>query len=266
LRVRFIFQLVNRGAYVPFHHQYLLAQTIRGVLVKGGNRDFLSTTEFNFSGLKGQTRISRKGLHFFSNRVTLVLSSGLPGFVEYFTQALFNQRELTIGNMVLIPEKTEQESIPVLSESGKYLCLSPLVLLPGVFNDETGKRFIGPTDEEFSDLLYENTLARMEATGRYSAEDLSGLYKFQLVPDASYLQRMEANHKKYSRIYPMFDSDIRYEVRGYTLPFTLYASPSVQNFIFENGLGQCTHKGFGMLDISGANPIRQDSAEELQYA
>ena len=144
--------------------------------------------------------------------------------------------------------------------------MSPLVLLPGVFNDETGKRFIGPTDEEFSDLLYENTLARMEATGRYSAEDLSGLYKFQLVPDASYLQRMEANHKKYSRIYPMFDSDIRYEVRGYTLPFTLYASPSVQNFIFENGLGQCTHKGFGMLDISGANPIRQDSAEELQYA
>lgn len=234
--------------------------------MKGGNPDFLSTTEFNFSGLKGQTRISRKGLHFFSNRVTLVLSSGLPGFVEYFTQALFNQRELTIGNMVLIPEKTEQESIPVLSESGKYLCLSPLVLLPGVFNDETGKRFIGPTDEEFSDLLYENTLARMEATGRYSAEDLSGLYKFQLVPDASYLQRMEANHKKYSRIYPMFDSDIRYEVRGYTLPFTLYASPSVQNFIFENGLGQCTHKGFGMLDISGANPIRQDSAEELQYA
>ena len=266
MRVRFIFQLVNRGAYVPFHHQYLLAQTIRGVLVKGGNRDFLSTTEFNFSGLKGQTRISRKGLHFFSNRVTLVLSSGLPGFIDYFTHALFNQRELTIGNMVLIPEKTEQESIPALSESGKYLCLSPLVLLPGVFNDETGKRFIAPTAEEFSDLLYENTLARMEATGRYPAEDLAGFYKFQLVPDTSYLQRMEDNHKKYSRIYPMFDSDIRYEVRGYTLPFTLYASPRVQNFIFENGLGQCTHKGFGMLDISGANPIRQDSAEELQYA
>lgn len=266
MRVRYIFQLANRGAYVPFHHQYILAQTIRGILVKGGNRDFLNTTEFNFSGLKGQTRISRKGLHFYSSRITLVLSSGLPGFVDYFTAALFAQKELTIGNMVLTPEKTEQEHGPILTESGRYLCLSPVVLLPGVFNEESGKRFITPTQDEFSDILYEHTLARMEATGRFSAQVLAGLYKFQLVPDHEYLERMEAANKKFSRIYPMFDSDIRYEVRGYTFPFTLYASPVVQNFLFENGIGQVTHKGFGMLDVSGTNAVRQDRTQEMQYA
>jgi CRISPR-associated endoribonuclease Cas6 len=64
----------------------------------------------------------------------------------------------------------------------------------------------------------------------------------------------------------MFDSDIRYEVRGYTFPFTLYAAPLVQQFVFENGLGQVAHKGFGMIDVAGHNTITADSARELQYA
>lgn len=266
MRVRVIFQLANRGAYVPFHHQYLLAQTIRGVLVKGGNKDLLNSTEFNFSGLKGQTRISRKGLHFYSSRVTLVLSSGNPGFIDYFSQALFALKELQIGNLQLIPEKTEQEPTPVFTKTEKFLCLSPMVVLPAIFNEDAGKRFISPNIEEYSDLLYENTITRMEATGRYSAEQLASLYKFQIVPDINYLQKLESTHKKFSRIYPMFDSDIRYEVRGYTFPFTLYAAPDVQQFLFENGIGQSTHKGFGMLDIAGPATIRQDSNQEMQYA
>lgn len=266
MRVRFIFQLTNRGGYVPFHHQYLLAQVIRGVLVKGGNREFLNTTEYNFSGLKGQTKISRKGLHYYSSRVTLVLASGYPGFIEYFTASLFAQKELVIGNLHLTPEKTEDESAPILNGVGKYLCLSPLVLLPGAFNEESGKRFVAPLQEEFSDLLYENTIARMNASGRYTEEELSAYFKFQVVPDAAYLQRLETGGKKFSRIYPMFDSDIRYEVRGYTFPFTLYAPPAVHKYIFENGLGQCTHKGFGMLDLSGASPVPQNSTQEMQYA
>ena len=266
MRVRVIFQLSNKGGYVPFHHQYLLAQVIRGVLVKGGEPQFLNTTDYNFSGLKGQTKVSRKGLHYYSSRVTLVVASGQPGFIEYFTKVLFAQKELVVGNLHLTPEKTEEEPSPALIGAGKYLCLSPLVLLPGSFNEETGKRFVSPLLDEFSDLLYENTIARMAATGRYSTEELSGYFKFQVVPDKEYLQRIEAGGRKFSRVYPMFDSDIRYEVRGYTFPFTLYAPPAVHKFLFENGLGQCTHKGFGMLDLSGASQITQNQAQEMQYA
>lgn len=266
MRVRLIFQLKNKGGYVPFHHQYLIAQLIRGILVKGGKREFLNTTDYNFSGLKGQTKISRKGLHYYSARVTLVLASGHPGFIEYFTSELFTQKELVVGNLYLTPEKTEEEPIPASLGAGKYLCLSPLVLLPGSFNEESGKRFVSPTVDEFSDLLYENTIARMAATGRYSAVELSGDFKFQIVPDDNYLQRIESGGKKFSRIYPMFDSDIRYEVRGYTFPFTLYAPAAIHKFIFENGLGQCTHKGFGMLDLSGQNTVQQDRTKEMQYA
>ena len=135
-----------------------------------------------------------------------------------------------------------------------------------MFNDEAGKRFISPEVDEFSDLLYESTISRMEASARFSSSELAACYKFQVVPDRDYLNRIELNQKKFSRIYPMFDSDIRYEVRGYTFPFTLYAAPLVQQFIFENGLGQLSHKGFGMIDVAGQNAINADSARELQYA
>jgi CRISPR-associated endoribonuclease Cas6 len=258
--------LISRGAYVPFHHQYLLAQTLRGILVKGGNKDFFNSTAYNFSGLKGQTRISRKGLHFFSSRVTLVVSSGDDALLEYLTSSLFKQKELMIGSLQLIPETTEQETVPSLSSRAKFLCLSPMVLLPGVFNEEEGKRFIAPGSEEFSDLLYEHTLERMAESGRYTNEDLAAFSKFQIVPDAGYLKRIESDHKKFSRIYPMFDSDIRYEVRGYTFPFTLYGAPEVLSFVFENGLGRYAHKGFGMLDLADDDKISLDQSKEVQYA
>jgi CRISPR-associated endoribonuclease Cas6 len=266
LRVRIIFQVKNKGAYVPFHHQYLLAQTIRGILVKGGNKEFLQVSEYNFSGLKGQTKISRKGLHFFSSRVTLVFSTSNQTFLNYFIAQLMATQELMIGNLVIEPEKVEPEPAVALTETGKFLCISPIVLLPGVFNEEAGKRFISPDVDEFSDLLYESTISRMESSGRFSTPELTACYKFQIVPDREYLNRIELNQKKFSRIYPMFDSDIRYEVRGYTFPFTLYAAPLVQQFVFENGLGQVAHKGFGMIDVAGHNTITADSARELQYA
>jgi CRISPR-associated endoribonuclease Cas6 len=258
--------LISRGAYVPFHHQYLLAQTLRGILVKGGDKAFFNSTGYNFSGLKGQTRISRKGLHFFSSRVTLVVSSGDDALLEYLTASLFKQKELMIGSLQLIPESKENEAVPEFSSRAKFLCLSPLVSLPGVFNEEEGKRFIAPGSEEFSDLLYEHTLERMAESGRYTNEDLAAFSKFQIVPDAGYLKRIESDHKKFSRIYPMFDSDIRYEVRGYTFPFTLYGAPEVLSFVFENGLGRYAHKGFGMLDLADDDKISLDQPKELQYA
>jgi CRISPR-associated endoribonuclease Cas6 len=258
--------LQNRGAYVPFHHQFLLAQVIKGLVVMGGNPKFVNYTQFNFSGLKGQTKISRKGLHFFSSRVTLVFSASEQEFVDYLVSVLFAQKELMIGSLLLTPESVEPEEQVQVSESMKFLCLSPLVVLPAAFNDEKSKRFIQPTVDEFSDLLYDSTLSRMEASGQFTAEQLADFYKFQIVPDKDYLQRIQANHKKFARIYPLFDSDIKYEVRGYTFPFTLFAPVPVQQFVYENGLGYSCHKGFGMLDVALPDTIQQVADAEFDYA
>ena len=106
----------------------------------------------------------------------------------------------------------------------------------------------------------------MEALGKYTPEQLASFYKFQIVPDHEYIQRLQASHKKFARIYPLYDNDVKFEVRGYTFPFTLYAAREVQQFIYENGLGYFTHKGFGMLDVANNDSIQRAPQHDATYA
>lgn len=263
MRVRIIFILKNKGSFVPFHHQFLLAQLIKGILVKGGEEQFVSSNLYNFSGLKGQTKISRTGLHFYSSRVTLVLSATSKQLIDYFLKHLFSFPQIEVGNIILIPEAVEKEDEPDLSEAMKFICISPLVLVKPSFSDDRGKKFISPQTDAFSDLLYESTMIRMERAGNYSSEDIESFYKFQLVPDKNYLLKIQEQQKKFARIYPLYDQDVKYEIRGYTFPFTLYAAKEVQQFLFTNGLGLYTHKGFGMLDLANADPGKGTSKYEF---
>lgn len=259
MRVRVIFILKNKGAFVPFHHQFLLAQLVKGIILKGGNDKFRNFSFYNFSGLKGQTKISRNGLHFFSNRVTLVFSCLDKEFLDYFVDELFKMPNVEVGNLVLIPESVELEEHPTFEDEMKYICISPIVLIKPSFNDSESKRFIPPETDEFSDILFESTILRMESLGSYSNEQLASFSKFQLVPDENYLRKIRENQKKFARIYPVYDQDVKYEVRGYTFPFILYAAKEVQEFVFSGGLGSFTHKGFGMLDIANADPSKRTS-------
>lgn len=250
MRVRLIFSLKNKGSFLPFHHQYILAQFLKGLIVKGGREDFYNYNFFNFSGLKGQTKVSRSGLHYYSSLVTLVLSSQSEEFIDYLLEQIFATTKIELGNLILSPEYTEIEVEPVLEASNKFVCISPLVLITPAFNEEAGKRFINPDSDEFSDLLYESTLTRMEKSGWYSTEQMESFFKFQVVPDMVYVNKLKEQQKKFARIYAVYDLDVKYEVRGYTLPFTLYAAPEVQDFVFKCGLGAFTHKGFGMMDLA----------------
>jgi CRISPR-associated endoribonuclease Cas6 len=243
-----------------------LAQIIKGLVLLGGKTEFFQYIQYNFSGLKGQIKISRKGLHFYSSRVTLVFSASDKAFLDYFLGILFEQKELLIGNLQLVPEAVESEEPVTINESVKFLCISPVVLLPASFNDESGKRFIAPELDEFSDLLYDSTINRMEASGKYTAGELAQYYKFQIIPDNEYIFRIQSSGKKFARIYPLFDSDVKYEVRGYTFPFTLYAPAPVQQFVYEQGLGFFSHKGFGMLDVANNDSIGKNANAEMNYA
>lgn len=256
----------NRGAHVPFHHQYLLAQFIKGLLAFGPNKEFVDFSDFNFSGLKGQTKVSRKGLHYYSSKVTLVFACSHKEFLDYFIAQVFSQKDIMVGNLHLNPESVEKEEPVSVAEETRFLCISPIVIINARFNDDNAKKFIHPESDEFSDLLYECTIARMERSGKYSPEQLTSFYKFQIVPDKAYLQRIQESNKKFARIYPLYDNDIKFEVRGYTFPFTLYAAREVQEFIFEHGLGYFAHKGFGMLDLAVNDPAHKPPREEVSYA
>ena len=172
-------------------------------------------------------------------------------------EQIFSLEKIELSNLQLSPSYTELEKTPELSDVTKFICISPIVPANTGFDDLNGKRFIVPETDEFSDYFYESTLQRMESTRLYSEELLESFNKFQIVPDSNYLERIRGKGKKFARIYSVFDNDVKYEVRGYTLPFKLYAAPEVQEFLFNCGLGNYTYKGFGMMDIANADPTER---------
>lgn len=258
MRVRIIFSLKNRGSILPFHHQNILTDFIKETLANGNDDRFITFPYYHFSGLKGQTKISKKGLHYTSQKTTLVLASPSQEFIDYFLYNLFKKEIVSLGELILSPLSVEKEEYSVLTDEVKYVCISPIVIVdPRAANNHNSKGFILPDTDLFSDLLYEITMQRMEKIGSYSSEQISSFFKFQIVPDKEYLQKIKTEEKKFARIYTVPLGDQKYEVRGYTFPFTLFAASPVQQFIYDCGLGTFNDRGFGMVDLAGTGSERK---------
>jgi len=253
LRARIIFGLLNKGASVPFHHQFLIAGFVETIINRYRSEFATSTDLYNFSGLKGQIKVGKDGLYFYSSKITLVFSSPDQVFMDTFLTRLFQLPQIEIGKLQLTPLQVEKEQMPELKEEMKYLCISPMVVIHPRDQEEDPKKFISPSADVFSDLLYEDTMIRMEQAG-YSAEKLESFYKFQIVPDKDYLSKIKDGDKKFARVFPVYINGEKEEIRGYTLPFTLYADPEVQQFVLINGIRYMANKGFGMLDIANSDP------------
>lgn len=218
--------------------------------------------ELCFSGIKGQTGVSKHGLQFFSSRVTIVFSSPNAAYLRQLIDRVFSLKQLSIGNLLLVPEYAEEEQLPQPETKVKYLAISPMVILKPDTDTEATKRFVNPLEEEFSDLIFNATMQRMQASGMYSRYELERFSTFQVLPDVEYLNKIKAGEKKFSRIYPIMSEGQKPEVRGYTFPFELYAAPEVQRFVLISGIGALSSKGFGMLDLANqslaphAQPMR----------
>ena len=263
MRVRIIFFLKNRGAFVPFHHQFLLAQMLKAVVMVGGDKDFLSFNGFNFSGLKGQTKSSRKGLHYYSTRVTLIVSSRNIDFLNYLLLNMFKMQRLEMGSLVLEPERVEVEKLPDVNDYEKFICLSPILLSEPSLLDSSASQFIDPLEDEFSDKLYDLAMQHIENLAIFDTETMTSFNQFQVVPDKDYLVKLAENNKKFSRVYPVYDQDVKFDVRGYTFPFFFYAAPDLKEVVFLDGLGAFSHKGFGMIDLANVDPNERVEPYEI---
>lgn len=251
MRIRLIFNLQNRGAVLPFHHQGLIVDLIND-LKSGMSPEFENYDFFCFSGVKGQTKVTKTGLQYNSKKVTIVFSCLSEDFAVQLVQSLYKREFIELGELVLEPDTVEKEKESILGEAVKFISISPIMVVP---NAEDDKEFIDPNDDRFSDAIYETTMSRMEKTGLYSEEDFKSFFKFQIVPDNEYLKKIKQKNKKFSRIYTTGSLGQGEEFRGYTLPFTLFAAPKVQDFIFTCGFGDYASHGFGMLDIANIDPL-----------
>jgi len=254
MRVRLVFNLVNKGAELPFHHQYIITNFLLEYIetylrsVKEPDKVF-----YNFSSLKGQTSLGKGSLQFLSNKVSIIFTSNDEGLIDYLIYELYNKSLVMLGRLELVPANVDKENPIDFATEMKYVCLSPIAIANPMEDSMFAQKYINPSFDLFSDTLYENTLNRMEQAG-YSSDELSLYYQFQLIPDKEYLSKMKDGQKKIARVFPVFIQNEKLELRGYIFPFKLYAHPKVQEFIFTCGFGTFAEKGFGMLDIANTDP------------
>lgn len=248
MRIRIIFNLLNGESFLPFYHQQEILASLSYIFKKYG-LEFNLSDKFTFSSLKGGFKVTAHGLQFQSPKVSLVLSGFNSDLVNKAKELIFEEKQFTVGELMLIPEFFQVEDKPNFDLEMKYICLSPFALISPISNGGYSDKFIHPLDNTFSDFLYYSSIERMEATGLYSEQEIESFAKFQLVPEKGYLDKFEGQEIKFARIYSAIFKERSVRIRGYVFPFTLYAHPKVQEFLYFNGLGECTEIGLGALDI-----------------
>jgi CRISPR-associated endoribonuclease Cas6 len=226
---------------IPLHHQKLLSDSLSEI------SDSITTdrSQFSFSSLKGTSKIQNGFMRFLSSKITLVVSSRNQEFAETLVKKVFEKPFLAVGKMNLMPKTYEVIPDPSFQTKMRYLCISPLILFNPDKDPEKAQEIIDPTSHQFSDILYNITLDRMERSG-YPESALNEFAEFEAMPDMEYVNKIHETGKKYARFYKSAQGNT---MMGYLLPFTLHAHPEVHKFIWESGLGALTEEGYGMVDL-----------------
>jgi CRISPR-associated endoribonuclease Cas6 len=238
--------LENKGAVLPFHHQGV----IKEVLNNHAERHEIAFDQITFSGLKGQTKISKQGLRYTSKYVTLVLSSRNRALLETLTFSLFDQEVVELGDLILIPEWVEAEAQPKIEKTMSYLCISPMIPYVPHKNSIDNLGVIDPNDREFELSLIRSLSRRMRDNGSFTAEEVDQVNQMRFDPDQKYLDKLSNNNKKFARAYHLQLPDREIICDGYTFPFSLTASEKIHRYLFQTGLGHFPEYGFGMIDLA----------------
>ena len=238
---------------LPLHHQNTVYRFLKEYMPeKPDNKTFIT-----YSTVKGTVSIAEGYIKYQSTKVSLVIASNNDDFLQTLVNNIFRQRTIAIGKMELYPKQKIVVEMPQYKSVMKYVCISPIILIDPKKEPMRAADILDPASHEFSDLLFNSTIERMEESG-YSEEELSEFVSFQAIADADYLIRIAENNKRYTRYYKNLDDQI---IHGYLFPFALHAHPKVQEFICNCGIGYYCYQGFGMVDVVRMVPQSVENSE-----
>jgi CRISPR-associated endoribonuclease Cas6 len=253
MKVRFHFRRSGKGNAVPVYHQDLLAKLIRQWI----NSTFTESEDlqfdlFTFSSLKGLNKVEGNLMFYHSQQVHIMLSSPHEMWLTRLSDSIMRQGSFQIHEMTLLPEAYEVASPPVFGWESRFVSMSPMILFDPHLKPEAPSEILNPYSNDFSDLLYDSLLDKMESYpfGNFNFNEYS---KFQVVPDSEYIRKLKETKKKFGR--PL-EVEGR-KVKSYLFPFTLFAHPDVQSFVYAAGIGCMGSTGFGCVDlvVPGAKKI-----------
>lgn len=242
MRVKISFQR-NRGSNnsVPLHHQKIVSAFINELIQEVP----VKTSHYNFSSLKGTSKVQKGFMHFLSSKLSLVISSDNDEFIDEVVKKIFEKSVVHIGKLELTPKSYQVIPAPEFKTKMKYVGISPLVLLDPDKDELAAQNQMDPSSYEFSDILYNTLIDRMEQHG-YSEQELNEFAEFEAFPDQEYVNKINESGKKFARIYKNNSDKM---MMGYLIPFTLHAHDKVHKYIWDCGLGVLNNQGYGMVDI-----------------
>ena len=253
MRIKISFLKVHgSNGLVPLHHQKIISAFMEEVI-----RELPIQSEFyNFSSLKGTSKVQNGQIRFLSSKISLVISAPETEFVEQWVKKIFDRRLVSFAKLTLVPKAYQVINDPDFKTVMKYVCISPLVPQQPFVADEVTPEPMDPRAQEISDLFFETILNRMEQAG-FTEKQLNEFAEFEITPDPDYIERLLASQKKFARIYK---NNMNQTIFGYLLPFTLHAHPQVHKFIWDCGMGLFTTQGYGMIDVVGGESTTTEAS------
>ena len=226
---------------VPLHHQKLISGFVEYV-----TSDYRPRPQFyNFSSLKGTSKVKNGFMRFLSSKITLVVSSPDTNYIELMVQKIMGKDVINVGKMELKPKEYNIIDAPEFEIRTRYVCISPIVPLDPNQNEKGAQEILDPYSHKFSDILYNDILDKLERAG-FTEDELYQFAEFEVMPDKEYMSKLLDTQKKYARFYKCNSGK---PMVGYLFPFTLHAHVEVHKFIWDCGLGTLNKEGYGMVDI-----------------
>src|SRR4029078_6446410 len=99
MRIKISFLKVHgTNGLVPLHHQKIISSFLEDVMKEIPEKSEL----YNFSSLKGTSKVQNGQIRFLSSKVSLVLSAPEADFVQKVVEKTFDRRLINFAKLTLV--------------------------------------------------------------------------------------------------------------------------------------------------------------------
>ncbi|WP_297090917.1 CRISPR-associated endoribonuclease Cas6 [Thermococcus sp.] len=246
MRVEIKFRPAKEGTILPFNYNYdVYAQLLEKMAIVSPEiaheAEVSHVDYFTFSRIMVRKRelIPDKGIRVLSDDVSLYVSSSSSELIKAVVEGFIDSPVLQLGDAAFIADDIKILKEPRIKDGALFSTLSPIMVRTVKLSGNRMKIWdLYPSEEAFFDKLRKVMLMRYSAIMGTMPEERDftiDVIKFKpvriLVRDTYY--------------------------RGSLMIFRYHGSLEIARFGYENGFGEKTRYGFGMVKVIDEEPRRE---------
>ncbi|AEH25056.1 CRISPR-associated endoribonuclease Cas6 [Pyrococcus yayanosii] len=228
---------LKEQAVLPFNYNYevyfQLVEKVRTIEPDVAELMSSSRDLWTFSRIIVRNRrvIPDRGIEILSDDVSLYISSSNEDIIRAIAEAVEKSPEIHVGNITFLVSKVRVLKMPKIGKENTFSTLSPIVVRTVKFDEGRLKHWdLYPHDELFIDKLRKTMLLRYTEINGHMPEDKD--FKIETI-------RFKPTRLMVGGSY----------VRGSLMVFRYIGSREIAEFAYDNGFGEKTRFGFGMVKL-----------------